>query len=70
MGATYYTLLERDWQGRWCAAAGSYYREEMEYELEDCAAATGQPKRAYKIIKTGVAQYEIDAAIAKLNGED
>ena len=63
----YYTLLERDWEGRWCIAAGDYDREVMKYELEDCAASTGQPRKNFKIIATGDSQGEIDFAVAALN---
>lgn len=68
MAKKYYTGLTRD-DGVWSPQFGDYDRQVVEDEMEDSFIACHAPyaKRDLKIIVTGDAQADIDAAVAKLN---
>jgi len=62
----YYSLLIRE-HGKWSVEFGDYDRETVEFERADILYYSGYGARDLKIIKSGVSQSSIDAAVAKLN---
>ena len=64
---TYYTLATNEDGAGWAIHAGDYDRDAILDEQDDFCDG-GIPRRLTKILRTGDAQADIDAAIAKLNG--
>lgn len=69
MGKIYHTLAVKE-NGQWSAQFGSYDREDVVAEREDWLDAdTDLGSRNIKVIASGDAQADIDAAIAALNAK-
>jgi hypothetical protein len=68
MSKRYFTLLERQANGRWCIAFGDYDRECVEQERDDLLdSSTDEDETEYKIICTSEDQASIDAKVQALN---
>lgn len=64
---TYYTLVLRDdGDGQWRAEFGDYSRATVQAKMEDYTQHAYLKKNA-KIISSGDAQHDIEAAVAVLN---
>lgn len=69
MSRRYHTLAVRE-DGRWAPQFGDYDLETVEAERDDYRHGYQAIKaRDLRIVTTGPAQADIDAAIARLNGE-
>ena len=62
----YFSLLIKE-GGKWRVEFGDYDREAVEFERADILEYSDHGARDLKIIKSGVSQSAIDAAVAKLN---